>query len=253
MIFKVRPNIKKEFNTVYDFGLKNLIVSGSSFVYNNHENSAVTWPYYLRDLGNFDQVFDTSLPGVGNNHISNSTQWALDHNNINPNNSLVIIMWTNPYLDDCIYPPLNGNNYSFQFNYSENVITTLTGGIDSKGNASQAFKEFTLDKSNESRAIENYLYMLGLYNYLKVNNYKFLFFSDCDFLLPVRNSILNIKEYLPHRIKENLNKMFTKIITPYEWALKNDLLWHDDFHPSPDGHLDWTRKVLLPKLQTIIA
>jgi hypothetical protein len=47
--------------------------------------------------------------------------------------------------------------------------------------------------------------------------------------------------------------MLTKITDPYTWALENDLLTDDDFHPSPDGHLDWTQKVLLPKLQTIIA
>jgi lysophospholipase L1-like esterase len=50
-----------------------------------------------------------------------------------------------------------------------------------------------------------------------------------------------------------MDKMFTKIVTPYEFAVKNDMLADDDFHPSPDGHLNWTREVLLPKLQTIIA
>ena len=47
--------------------------------------------------------------------------------------------------------------------------------------------------------------------------------------------------------------MFTKMTDLHTWALKNDQLTSDDFHPSPDGHLEWTRKVLLPKLQTIIS
>ncbi len=44
--------------------------------------------------------------------------------------------------------------------------------------------------------------------------------------------------------------MIENIIDPYTWALKNDLLWTDDFHPSPDGHFSWTKYVLLPHLQS---
>ena len=44
--------------------------------------------------------------------------------------------------------------------------------------------------------------------------------------------------------------MMENIIDPYTWALKHHFLWTDDFHPSPDGHLNWTKYVLLPHLQS---
>ena len=47
--------------------------------------------------------------------------------------------------------------------------------------------------------------------------------------------------------------MISNIPPLYNWALKNDLLTDDLFHPTPDGHLEWTKKILLPKIQTIFA
>jgi hypothetical protein len=258
MIFKTRPNNKKQFNTQHNFGINNLIVSGCSFTHNNHDIAAVTWPYYLKDIGGFNQVFDCSLPGAGNHHICNSLQWALEMDNTSPSDSLVIVMWSGYDRDDYICPDTNIRSqltYPFKFHYSSNIESAITGGtsLESKGNTINYFKEFSLTKTRESRAIENYLYILGLWNYLTVNNYKFLFLNYKDYVLPNRTEDFDIKEYLPKDIISKLNSMITNITSPYVWALKNDLLSKDNFHPSPDGHLDWTRKILLPKLQTILT
>ena len=115
MIFKTRPGIKKQFDTVHDFGIKNLIVSGCSFTYNNHETSASTWPYYLKDLGGFDQVLDCSMPGAGNYHIASSLQWAIEMQNPDPTNSLVIVMWSGNDRDDYICPQSIITDYPFKF------------------------------------------------------------------------------------------------------------------------------------------
>jgi hypothetical protein len=260
MIFKTRPNIKKQFNTVHDFGFKNLIVSGCSFTYNNHENSAVTWPYYLKDLGGFDQVLDCSLPGSGNHHICNSLQWAIELDKPDPNSSLVIVMWSGYDRDDYICPETNIKTFTvnnlespFKFNYSKNVASGITAGMNNNCNTKKSFKEFTETKSLESRGIENYLYITGLYNFLQNNGYKFLFLDYLDRSIPSRTTDFEIIKFLPPTIKKNLSNMMTKIIDPYTWAVKYDFLTEDDFHPSPNGHLDWTQKVLLPKLQTIIT
>ena len=34
----------------------------------------------------------------------------------------------------------------------------------------------------------------------------------------------------------------------YRFCLYHNLMSEDDFHPSPDGHLTWTRECLLPSL-----
>jgi hypothetical protein len=254
MIFKTRPNIKKQFDTEHNFGINNLIVSGCSFTYNNHETSAVAWPYYLRDIGKFDQVLDCSLPGAGNHHIANSLQWAIEVDKPNTADSLVIVMWSGNDRDDYICPIENSIKYPFTFNYSNNIMSGITGGSHtSNGNTKEGLLSLAKTKTPESKAIENYLYISNLWNFLQNKGYKFLFLNYIDRSLPSRTVDFDIKKHLPPDIGANLDNMITHVVTPHNWAMKHNLLTKDDFHPSPDGHLDWTRSVLLPKLQKIIA
>lgn len=253
MIFKVRPDIKKQFEVIHDFGIQNLIVSGCSFTYNNHATSAVTWPYYLKDLGGFGQVLDCSIPGAGNHHIANSLQWAIEVDKPDPDNSLVIVMWSGNNRDDYICPIENSKDYPFTWNYNDATISGITGGSHNGGNTKEGLSSLAKTKTLESRAIENYLYTINLWNFLQNKGYKFLFLDYIDRSLPSRTPDFDIRNHLPSSIGTNLNNMITKIVTPHNWAIKHDLIEKDDFHPSPNGHLDWTQKVLLPKLQTIIA
>jgi len=254
MIFKTRPLIKKQFDTVYKIGFKNLIVSGCSFTYNNHNSTATTWPYYLRDLGGFDQLFDCSLPGAGNYHIANSLQWALENDCPPGDDSLVVVMWSGCDRDDYICPSSNDDKkYPFSFNYGDSVISGITGGIDGNGNTIDGLTALGQTKTLESRAIENYLYINSLWHYLKSSGYKFIFLNFLDSDFPSRTQQFDITKYLPTTIKNQYNSMISDIPPLYNWALKNDLLCDDLFHPTPDGHLDWSRKILLPKMQTIFA
>jgi len=248
MIFKTR-NIKKQFDTVYDFELKNLIISGSSFAYNNHESAAVAWPYYLRDLGGFEQVLDTSMPGSGNQHIFNSLQWAIENDQPDPRKSLIIVQWSVNTHDDYICPEATANKtYPASFNYSKSVVSGTTGGINGKGNAPTELKNLALTKNSESRAIENYLYISGLFNFLTSQQYKFIFLSSPATVFLQRVNEFKIEKFLPKHINNNLNRMYSSMTSVAEWAVKHDLLSDDEIHPSPDGHLEWTKKVLLPYL-----
>jgi len=251
MIFKTRPNIKKQFDTIADLGIDNLIVSGCSFTYNNYNSSATSWPYFLKDLGGFKQVLDCSLSGAGNQHISNSLLWALNIDQPDPKNSLIVVMWSGCDRDDYVCPESNiSSDTHVKFSYSKNVMSAITGGSrrESRGNTVAAFKEFSMTKTNESRAIENYLYIFNTWHCLKSLNYKFVFLNFLDGNLPSRTKHFDIKPYLPSKIQKNLDSMMTNITDPYTWALKNDLLDSDDFHPNPDGHLSWTRQMLIPYL-----
>lgn len=248
MIFKVRPGIKKQFETIHHFGFKNLIVSGCSFTYNNHDTLAVTWPYYLRDLGGFDQVLDCSLPGAGNYHIANSLQWAIEVDKPDPASSLVIVMWSGCDRDDYICAEEHINAYPYKFNYGKNIATAIPSN-----SVSDTLSNLSRTKNLDSRAVENYLYINGLWHYLKNLKYQLVFLNFLDGNLTSRSGHFDITKHLPSTISHQYKAMFTKITDPYTWALKNDLFSDDDFHPSSNGHLDWTQRVLLPKLQTIIA
>jgi hypothetical protein len=255
MIFKIRPNIKHQFELQHNFNIKNLIVSGCSFTYNLHDTFAVSWPYVLQDVGGFDQVLDCSMPGAGNYHISNSLQWALEIDQPDPKDSLVIVMWSGADRDDYICPSADINEHNSNFCYSKNAMTAITGGLrkESIGNTiRKEFKEFTVTKTHESRAIENYLYIVQTWNYLKNTNYKFVFLNFLDGDLPSRTKHFDIKKYLPKLARENLNSMIASIPDLYSWSLKKDLLSEDDFHPNADGYESWTKQILLPYLKTLL-
>jgi hypothetical protein len=232
-------NIPKQFDAVADLGLENLYVSGCSFTYNNSEEHSVTWPYYLRDLGNFKQVYDSSLPGAGNYHIANSLVWTLERIKSSPNDTLVVVMWSGIDRDDAIISKDFSNDYMTEFEYDNNVIAGISGGLSGTGNFDNCRN---LSKDRKSRSIENLLYYTTTYHYLKSNGYPFVFLEYLNPRIPNRtDDFVNLYQ-------QDIDYMFDDIQTLYEFAIRNDLLENDDFHPSPDGHLNWTREVLLPYL-----
>ena len=249
MTFKTRPNIKKQFDTIHNFGFTNLIVSGCSYVYNNHDSSGVTWPYYFRDLGGFDQVLDTSLPGAGNYHIASSLQWAIEMDQPDPNDSFVIVMWSGHDRDDYICPITNIKPYPFKFRYSDKVESGITGG---DGRNSNTIEFFAQNKTQESKAIENYLCINGLWNFLQNKGYKFLFLDYLDRSLPNLTADFDIGKYLPPKLNDNLTKMITHTTDLYTWSLGRNYLSSDLLHPVPDGFLSWSREILLPTVKSYL-
>jgi len=262
MIFKTR-DIKRHLSIIHDFGIKNLIVSGCSFTYNGHDNTALAWPYFLRDLGGFEQVLDCSLPGAGNSHISNSLIWALEMDQPDPSDSLVIVMWSGHDRDDYIFPKENINNYSTPFYYSKNVMSSIRNAGDllpesNRNGIADELKKLSMAKSNESRAIENYLYITKTYEYLKSLNYKFIFLNFINLKEPVCGEVggtysFDIRKHLPKSAQEKLNLMITKIDDPYHFSVRYNLLDSDNFHPGHYGHIRWTKKILIPHLQTVFG
>lgn len=246
--------IAKQFDTEINLGYKNLVVSGCSFTYNNSETGAVTWPYYLRDLAGIDQVYDCSLPGAGNYHICHSTTWALETNNFDPNDTLVIVMWSSHNRDDAIISADSLNNFPMTFSYNDLVVSGISGGNHpaSKGNAKiSAIKDMDQIKSVGSRTVENYLYVSMLYHYMRQKQYKFLFLDYLDRSIPNRGYDFEICDGLDNNLKSKYREMIEyNIENLYRFAIKNNLLDADDFHPSPNGHLMWIRKHLLPFLKS---
>jgi hypothetical protein len=246
MAFKIR-NLKKQFDTIVDFGIKNLVVSGCSFTFNNSDDHMCTWPYYLKDLGNFSQVYDCSLPGAGNHHISHSLQWSLESENLNPDDTLVIVMWSGNNRDDLILPSVAIKPYPFSFRYSSTVCSGISSGLGEGGTLDNNLSdELAKSKNNDSRSIENFLYINSTWHYLKNKNYRFCFLNYAS-----RDDIKNDFEIscaVPLHLKEKYSKMFLNVDPLYNWSVKNNLLSEDLFHPNINGHLEWTRSALIPSL-----
>jgi hypothetical protein len=246
--------ISKQFETDTDLGYKNLVVSGCSFTYNTSETVAVTWPYYLRDLAGIDQVYDCSLPGAGNHHICHSTIWTLENKSFDPLDTLVIVMWSGHNRDDAIISANFLNAYLMTFSYNNSVTAGISGGNHPGGRGNtqnQSLKNINQIKSTESRTVENYLYVSILYHYLRQKQYKFLFLDYLDRSISNRGYDFKICDYLNDNLKSKYYDMVEyNVENLYCFAIKNDLLSTDDFHPSPDGHLLWTKQHLFPFLKS---
>jgi len=252
-------DIPKQFHVERDFGYKNLIVSGCSFTYNNADSVAVTWPYYLRDIGNFDEAYDCSLPGAGNTHIKNSIISCLDTNpHLQGNESLILVCWSGNNRDDHIVDPTCLGNYPFEYSYSDGASLALSGGEYGQGNlqddVSVLIDKLRACKSKKSRALENYIAIRSLYTYLSYIQTKFVFFEYRDHNLPAGDRSFDITKYLEPNTKKLYNSMMHKWSTDiYTYSIRHDMLMPDEFHPSPDAHLNYTREILVPELNTLLG
>jgi hypothetical protein len=236
-------------------GIQNLIVSGCSFTQNTSQEHSVTWPEYLAHRYTIPTVINCALAGAGNSHINASLQWALESCYYDPAESLVAVMWSGNDRDDLIVDPTHIDpKYPFQYYYTNSAAAAITGGSDEKcqGNTHESFRVVTDLKSPASRAVENYLYVNSLYNYLKNCGYRFIFLDFLDRSLPNRTLDVNITDYLPKELAQRYASRFAPVENIYSWCLRRDLLTDDDFHPSPDGHLAWTDAVLIPYLDSML-
>ena len=254
--FKTRPEIESQYKPIHNFYVENLIVSGCSFTHNHSDSIMLTWPYFLRDFGGFKNVLDCSIPGAGNSHISDSLIWCIENEQPVPENSLVIVMWSGCDRDDFICPaPFIRPKTLSWFKYTENVMSGTTGGSHDTTRTNttigDTFKQFTSIKTHESRAIENYLHIVKTWHYLNNKGYKFVFLSFLDSALPSKTLHFDIKKYLPNDIVKDINNMMLNVTDPYTWAVTNSLLGDDNYHPTAESHLTWTRDILLPKLQKV--
>lgn len=246
-----KRNISRQFEVQYNFGIKNLIVAGSSFTYNNSEQDACTWPYYLRDLGNFDTVYDTSLPGAGNAHIASGLQWSLENDNLDPNNSLVVVMWAFNNTDDFVVDAKGTKPYPFHYKYTDSVCAGIVGGAENYRTQRPANLAITPNidqlKSAQSRAVENYLAIINLKSYLRHRGYRCVFLA-AGTSLALRNNDLVIEEHLDPKLAQRLTAQYLPVHDLFDYCLYYDYLEDDMLHPSPNGHLNWCRERLVPAM-----
>jgi hypothetical protein len=244
--------IPRTFTPEINFGYSNLLVSGSSFTYNNSNKHVVSWPYYLRDLGGFQQVLDCSCPGAGNKHIHDSIILAIENDlSITPKNTFVAIMWTGYDKDDFIVDPATVKSHAQdRYQYTDQASLGMTGGLVGSSNLIISVENIKKTKSYHSRAIDSYLSIIGLENYLQAKQFKFVF-VECSTPGTKRDTNFEINDYLNSQQSQSI-KSLLRTIQPNlgDYAEKNIANSVDGYHPTADDQLGWTREVLLPYLTT---
>jgi hypothetical protein len=239
---------------------KNLVVSGCSFstVTNNQVGSS--WPQYLQTRLGIENLYPLARFGAGNRQISTSLVWFLENHQLDPRDTLIVVMFSgNDRSDEIVDVSCldNPDNWLAHYHYTPNVVGAISGGnaVEGLGNTKYEYafkKTINAMKTNESRAVENYLHIVNLYNYLQNNLYQTTVFTKfVDTTCPNRSLDFDIRSYLPDTLADRLNSiMDTELGNLYAWCLKHNLLGWDDFHPAPDGHLSWVDHVLVPHLVT---
>ncbi len=242
MTAKIR-NIQKCFQQTHKSQFKNLLVSGCSFTFNNSEEHMCSWPYYLRDLAGFEQVYDCSQSGAGNNHIFNSIINEIETNqNISPESTFIVIMWSGLNRTDVIATKdltkdwHYMSNYHFNDRFSTLSIFDVTTKTDDLETLCYHYRRLI---DSDSQIYESILKVIALHHYLKNKKFDFVFLNYID---PFSELKL---------INSPLTSTFEQIMSSVQYLgtyAEITKKIEADGHPSPSGYLDWTREHLIPYL-----
>lgn len=247
MTAKIRK-LANQFTTTYTTQFKNLLVSGCSFTYNNSDSIICTWPYYLRDLAGFEQVYDCSQGGAGNNHVFNSIINEIETNpNINTQDTLVIIMWSGLTRTDVIAkqdvtkPEHHMSNYCFDDQYA---TLSIFNHIDKSTPFDQLCRQYKKLVSADAQVYESVIKIIALKAYLDQKGFRSIITSWKDPQLELKHTTIN-----PSIINSAISTV--NAVTYLDSYAISKKFREADGHPTPYGHLGWTRNHLLPYLKLI--
>jgi len=237
---------------------KHLVVSGCSFTHNNHETHCI-WSNTLAKWSNMS-VDNLAIPGAGNTHIKNSIVLHLEKNRPDPESTLVLVMWSGPERIDWITDQTSSQFarlYPFSYNYSKHNELTLGGNwwsSDPKDHLRRTLIEYSKYQSNSSLALNSWIQIQDLENYLIVNGYDYYFMSWFNYGDPVCNQNRWIE------FNSELDSMGLKLNTA-RWLVRDiesslghwtkdrpEYLLEDGLHAGWSGHEAWLQEVLIPEL-----
>lgn len=239
-------NLSRVFTPVHRTPFKNLLVSGCSYTWNNSDQYICTWPYYLRDLASFDEVYDCSQGGAGSNHIFNSVVNEVSTNsNLSPKDTFVIIMWSGLERVDFICTadlvkttrPQSLTGY-YQFD-DQNKFASLSVWPSSNDDLQQLLKLYRVTVDPSSQILESCIKIIALGKFLDSLGYRYCFVNW-------RDQSYNIDKF-NNLITKQASALMSDIETLDGFTARKGTRVHDG-HPTPDSHLAWTREILLPHL-----
>lgn len=243
----------------YKSKFKYLVVSGCSFTHNNHQESHCVWANTLAVWTNMT-INNLAIPGAGNTHIKNSVILHLEKNKPNPADTLVLVMWSGPERIDWITDQSLSNfkeKYPFEYQYTDKNELVLGGAwwaTDKKDHVNRTIREYSKYQSNSSLALNSWLQIQDLENYLKCNNYEYYFMSWFNYKDPVDNKNRWIdfdKELEKMSLFRSTDRWLVDNIDSSlgRWTQNRpEYLVEDKIHAGWRGHEAWLNEVLIPEL-----
>lgn len=230
----------------YEFDRKILITSGCSFTACTMTlDCAASWPGYVRDRGGFDLAIDMSCPGAGNRYIHDSIVYALEHLIDDPNQCMVMVMWSGLDRLDTVRSrsdpaPDPKDVYGHGMDLGDKTYYRCVTNPNLAG---------TTDDSRD--------FMLALHDRLQDQDIPYASCMYANLLwppfVPKRDTTHHFQDYLSAQDIDHLQQLPWTVMgndSLYEWALLNDYLDSGDFfHPPTQANLRWTDEVWLPAMR----
>jgi hypothetical protein len=250
---------------------KHLVISGCSFSARKLYLPWQPWPELLNDHLATETFTNLAHPGAGNSYISTSVIQHLLTANLNPADTLVVIMWSGVTRKDLIVPAelyLSLTNYEFRKHVS-GLHIVMSGGIigswRSHSIAKMMFDNLYKTSDNSTMALESLFHIMNTKNFLDSHGYKYAFMSYVNYwgntlgqVSP--NGDFNLPCAIPRSSSQLLKEigLETKWIWAdgnkncfYEYAKGRDLLRQDNFHPNEDANSSFLSEIILPQLNTM--
>jgi hypothetical protein len=244
--------------------IKNLFVNGCSFT--NDENGMYTWATSLKQTYPNLNYHNMGRCGAGNHYICNSTIQFLEDLNVNPEETLVIIMWSGPGRVDVDtsgewwyhlyeeYP--HGKNLNDQHYY------LFSSGINWALNptAKKIFDWLYKLSDPHTLCLDSLMNFMSLENYLKVHGYQYRFTSFVNYWNPAVETSKSRDYSIPyfcskHPIYQNYKMTNWFFVNEHrdclaEFSMDIDELDHTG-HPTEIGHRKFTEQIVLPMLKDL--
>ncbi len=242
--------------------IENLLTSGCSFTQGNK-----TWACSISNHLDIPNLFNMGSSGAGNKYICSSVIDAIQYYNLNPCNTLVLVMWSGPSRRDIL---VSGEYWYLLSDYLYKTKLNDTGDtywVHSGGRSNSWLRHAEVKKIFQHQYIsvdpicdckEALTHIVNLANFLENHGFVYRFMSYLNYWIHGKESTTNGDFCIPHfasnlPIYQNLN--FDNWVFAndqkdgiYEFCHDHDCLSDDAFHPGKKGHDLFVEKVLAPQL-----
>jgi hypothetical protein len=251
--------------------ITDIVVSGCSFT---HDYKNKTWPRFLIEHFPQAKLHDLSFPGAGNQYISQSMIRYLSTENLKPETTLVLIMWSGitrqdlmvtKTFYDTIPPSSKVNMYNDYWVFNGGILgawrqlTSLTSSL-----LTPLFENFYKIVDNNSLAKTTLMHMVQTKEFLENRGYAYKFMSYVnywkhtnDFVGDPGHEDFSLTYYAEndpwfknlgsHWIWADDSKNCL-----YEYAVQHNEIAADKFHPTQAGQEKFTTEILLPQLKEFL-
>lgn len=247
--------------------IKNLVVNGCSFT---NEDFGNTWATFLSQSHCLESYYNKGAPGAGNYYICNSTINFLEEKKFNPDETMIMIMWSGTGRKDLNitaewWHHLKNDRYHSLRNHNDKHHYVFSGGVCNSWRQNKITKEifeWHYKLSNPTiLCLDSLMNFINLENYLKVHKYQYKFTSYFNYWSPTDEINQLSGDYSIGYFCKDLS-----IYQNYDfsnWVFVNDQFdslgefannmnaLDKSTHPLPLAHEKFVEKIILPSVKNV--